>query len=259
MNQDNDKLDERPAREPSEHVYAVVRHDRSAQSPELAFTVKEIVRSQAMAEAEVNRLKEVNADKDCTYFWQTTRLFPAGTSAGKRKGERRVLAISGSVGVGKTSVLIELHDILESEKIPHGCVERDALGYSWPAEGRFNEGMVERNLSCLIPNFLEAGATYLVIAGVIETPADLEVYRRCIPNAEIQVCRLTADLDLRRERLRVREKGAGLDWHLDRTVELDGILDTVKIEDFCVDNGDRPLREVALEVLARVGWPLAPK
>jgi len=26
------------------------------------------------------------------------------------------------------------------------------------------------------------------------------------------------------------------------------------MEDFCVDNGDRPLRDVALEVLTRAGW-----
>ena len=167
-----------------------------------------------------------------------------------------VLAISGAVGVGKTSVLVELHDVLESERIPHGCVERDALGYSWPSQGRFNEVIIERNLACVVSTFLEAGATRLLVAGVIEGPADLAVYRRCVPNAEIQVCRLTADLDLRRQRLRVRERGAGLDWHLDRTVELDSILDSAKIEDFSVDNGDRPLREVALEVLTRAGWPI---
>lgn len=164
-----------------------------------------------------------------------------------------VLVISGTVGVGKTSILVELHDILVSERVPHGCVERDALSYSWPTQGRFNGVIVERNLSCVVANFLEAGATRLLIAGVIEGPADLAVYSRCIPNAKIQVCRLTADLDLRRKRLRMREKGAGLDWHLDRTVELDTILDRAKIEDFSVDNGDRPLREVALEILTRAG------
>lgn len=166
-----------------------------------------------------------------------------------------VLAISGAVGVGKSSVLGELHDILSKEKIPHGCAERDALGYSWPAQGRFNEVLVERNLACVIGTFIEAGATRLVIAGVIESREDLEVYSRCVPNAEIQLCRLTADLDLRRQRLRMREAGAGLDWHLDRTVELDTILDKAGIEDFSVDNSERPLREVALEVLSRAGWP----
>src|SRR5437868_10974124 len=94
-----------------------------------------------------------------------------------------VLAISGSVGVGKTSVLIELHDILCNAKVAHGCVERDALGYSWPEQGRFNEQMIERNLACVAQNFLASGAERLSIAGVIETDADLALYRGCIPNA----------------------------------------------------------------------------
>jgi hypothetical protein len=106
-----------------------------------------------------------------------------------------------------------------------------------------------------VSTFLEAGATRLVIAGVIEGPEDLAVYSRCVPNAEIQVCRLTADLDLRRERLRARERGAGLDWHINRTEQLDSILDAARIEAFSVDNGDRALRDVALEVLTRAGWP----
>ena len=166
-----------------------------------------------------------------------------------------VLAISGSVGVGKTSVLVEIHDILSQAKVPHGCVERDALAYSWPEHGRFNEGMAELNLSCVAGNFLKCGAKRLLIAGVIESSSDIEVYRRCIPNARIQVCRLTADVQLRFDRLRAREIGAGLEWHLNRTQELDAILDRADLEDFTVDNGARPLRQVALELLHAAGWP----
>jgi hypothetical protein len=79
--------DEGCAPKPHEHVYAIVRFDRFKHSTEHSFTVKEIVRSQDIAELEVKRLNEVNADKDCTYFWQTTRLFPSGTSAGSRTDE----------------------------------------------------------------------------------------------------------------------------------------------------------------------------
>jgi len=167
-----------------------------------------------------------------------------------------LLAVSGSVGVGKTSVLIEIHDILSTAQVPHGCVERDALGYSWPDHGRFNQEMIERNLACVAKNFLTSGVKYMLIAGVIETSSDLDVYTRCVPNSEIQVCRLTADLDIRHGRLRSREKGAGLKWHLHRTAELDAIQESSGIESFLVDNGHRPLREVAIEVLDRAGWPL---
>jgi hypothetical protein len=55
------------------------------QSWENSFTVKEIVRTQDIAESEVKRLNEVNADKDCLYFWQTTRLFRPRTAAGPQR------------------------------------------------------------------------------------------------------------------------------------------------------------------------------
>jgi hypothetical protein len=70
-----------------EHVYAIVRHDRFQEPSEQSFTVKEVVRTQAMAEAEVNRLNELNADKNSTYFWQVTRLFSGAQSAGHRRSE----------------------------------------------------------------------------------------------------------------------------------------------------------------------------
>jgi len=40
---------------------------------------------------------------------------------------------------------------------------------------------------------------------------------------------------------------------LARTVELEGILANLAYEDFEVTNGDRPLRDVALDVLVRAG------
>jgi hypothetical protein len=48
------------------------------QSWENSFTVKEIVRTQDIAESEVKRLNEVNADKDCLYFWETNALVSFG-------------------------------------------------------------------------------------------------------------------------------------------------------------------------------------
>lgn len=75
------------ARPPGEHVYAIIRFDRFNEISEHSFAVKEVVATQAIAESEVKRLNERNANQDCTYFWQTTRLFPPGTSAGKRKLE----------------------------------------------------------------------------------------------------------------------------------------------------------------------------
>jgi hypothetical protein len=69
-------------RRPRDQVFAVVREDVDA-PPEARFTVKEVVRTQAEAEAEVARLTALNRTRGCHYTWQATRLFARGTSAGR--------------------------------------------------------------------------------------------------------------------------------------------------------------------------------
>jgi hypothetical protein len=68
----------------NEGVYAVLRYDGfqgEEARPEVTITVKEVVRDQAIAEAEVARLNALNGDKNVRYWWQYTRLFPQGSSA----------------------------------------------------------------------------------------------------------------------------------------------------------------------------------
>ncbi len=59
------------------HVYAIVRID-DFQGIEVLLkekiSVKKLVWSQEKAMAEVDRLNNLNSDKQCTYFWQMTRL-----------------------------------------------------------------------------------------------------------------------------------------------------------------------------------------
>ena len=65
-----------------EQFWAVVRFDEGVGDPTHAFTVKEIVRDQELAESEAARLNAVNADKGCRYWATPTRLFPEGSAAG---------------------------------------------------------------------------------------------------------------------------------------------------------------------------------
>jgi len=81
------KDDGNDARSPAEHVYAIVRCDRFQQSQEASFTVKEIVSTRAIAEAEVERLNQLNGEKHCKYSWQVTRMFRGRQSSGNREGE----------------------------------------------------------------------------------------------------------------------------------------------------------------------------
>ncbi len=57
------------------------------------------------------------------------------------------------------------------------------------------------------------------------------------------------------EHVAQHQDGALPGWHMMRTAELERILDRGCCEDFAVENGSRTVREVALEVLTRAGWP----
>jgi hypothetical protein len=60
-------------------VYAVVRIDEYAKGDD-GVRIKEILPTLDEEIQEVERLNELNRDKQCHYFWQTTRYFPNGRS-----------------------------------------------------------------------------------------------------------------------------------------------------------------------------------
>lgn len=166
-----------------------------------------------------------------------------------------MLLISGTVGSGKTSVAAEASRILADRQVPHAFVDIDALACSWPERGPFNRDLALKNLASVWANFREAGAGRLIVAGVLESPEDVRMHEEAIPGADAVICRLVASPKTREKRLRTRETGTGLAWHLQRTGELERILQEAALEDFRVENdGDKPLDAVAREVLRRAGW-----
>jgi hypothetical protein len=54
--------------------FAILRIDLDYEAHEDRLTVRRVVWDQALAEAEVQRLNDLNAGKDCRYFWQYTRV-----------------------------------------------------------------------------------------------------------------------------------------------------------------------------------------
>ena len=165
-----------------------------------------------------------------------------------------VIVLTGTVGVGKSTIATVIHDFLIERNIAHACVDIDWLRMSWPERGSWNSEVAMANLARTWANFREAGANRLIIVDVVERRSYLKRYEEAVPGAEIQVCRLIAPESVREARIAVREQGASRDWHLARSIELDGILDEADVADFVVDNGDRPMLDVAKEVLVRAAW-----
>ena len=59
-----------------DHVFAIVRCDtyRAVAEPQTAIVITKVVWDEEVAQAEVDRLNELNQEKNCVYFWQITRL-----------------------------------------------------------------------------------------------------------------------------------------------------------------------------------------
>ena len=169
------------------------------------------------------------------------------------------LLLTGTVGAGKTSVADAIGDLLTEAGVPNAVIDLDWLRRSWPCppDDPFNLAMTLRNLRPVARNFLDAGAVRLVLAGVVESHEERRLYREAI-GIDLVVCRLLVDLPTVRQRLMKRHgtDAAGLRWHLDRSGELDSILDRARVEDVTVDAATGSITEVAAAVLTATRRPV---
>jgi len=155
-----------------------------------------------------------------------------------RKPDEAALLLTGTVGAGKTTVAEAVGDLLAERGAPHAVIDLDWLRRSWPAPpgDPFQHGVTVRNLRALAGTFREAGARWLVLAGVVETRAERDDYRAAV-GVPLTVCRLQVDLGVVRERLRRRHRADPREsrWFLERAGELDRILRAAAVEDVVAD------------------------
>ena len=169
----------------------------------------------------------------------------------------RALLINGTVGVGKTTVAAALSHLLVQGQVSNALIDVDALRQAWPSppQDRFNMRLAFRNLRSVAANYVEAGATHLILAGVVETPSDRRAFETAL-GMRLIICRLLSDPAAIRDRLVRRHTGdeGALRWHLNRAHELDVILDSEAVSDYSVDATTAAPPEVAVQVARAVGW-----
>lgn len=186
----------------------------------------------------------------------------AGEHLASKEHRRQVpftgaLLITGTVGVGKTSVAEVIGDLLSEAHVPNAVIDVDWLRRAWPSPpgDTFNLSMAMRNLRSISSNYFNAGIRRLVLASVLETQDDRDRHQEAL-GVPLAVCRLKVDLPIVQARLARRHEAeeADLRWHLDRSGELDAILDEASVEDCCVDATEATLSEAATKILAAAGW-----
>ena len=167
-----------------------------------------------------------------------------------------VLLVTGPVGVGKTAVAGEASRLLREAGVPHAMADLAVIGVCWPPPGDdpWNEVLIHRNLACIWANFRQAGAGRLLLCRVLEARSLLRRVAGAVPGADITVVRLRAPQALVRERILARETGRDPQWYLDTAAYLFDRMEHAGVEDHVVDNDDRPVAQVAADVLRVAGW-----
>lgn len=167
------------------------------------------------------------------------------------------IIVTGPVGVGKTTVADEMGSLLLHANVPHATVDFDQLTACHPRpadDDRWGTALGLSNLAALWKNYERSGARRLLIARVLESRGELDGFRTAVPGADILVVRLRATPETLRSRVRRRGPGRGMEWHLDRAVELAPLMDAQHVEDLLIETDDRDPTTIAADVLQRVGW-----
>lgn len=170
-----------------------------------------------------------------------------------------VVIISGPVGVGKSAVGEELGEILEIAVTPHTFVDFDQLRYTYPRpkDDAWGNTLAFQNLKDVWANCAAAGSLNLIISSVVEDWSFIEDVRRSIPDCNIVTFQLHADVSTLQSRVRKREVGSGLTWHVNRAAELAEILAADDVpRDHSLNTENRSVIEIAQEIADQVQWRL---
>jgi RimJ/RimL family protein N-acetyltransferase len=166
--------------------------------------------------------------------------------------DREAVVITGMFGSGKSSVAIEVADILERRDLPYAVIDLDWLcwGFAGREDGAEHRMMLA-NLAPVVANYLDAGVRYVVLARSLRTGEEADDLRRVL-RMPLRVIGLSVTIE-------EIERRIGSDLTAARAEDLREARAWAAadrgtgFEDDVVAN-DRPLRAVAEEIVRLVGW-----
>jgi adenylylsulfate kinase-like enzyme len=168
-----------------------------------------------------------------------------------------VLFLTGQPGAGKTAVAKELSELLRQIREPHAVIDLDELcrGVLAVKTSDFNRSLALANLTAVWGNFFAAGVRRLILARIVESLDDIDQFGRAIPNAQLTVCLLHAQQATVQQRITDREAGTARNFLLTVTPRIAERIAQLELPGIQVNNDQRPLTQVAREILERAGWP----
>lgn len=147
----------------------------------------------------------------------------------------------------------EIADILEDRGIRYGAIDLDWLAWFDPGSDDHDDArpVMLKNLDAVVGNFYETGVHRFAIAGAADSVEEVHALRTTL-GMPLKVVRLTVPIDEIERRLSNSITAARADdLQVARHWVAEGRGEGVG--DLVIEN-DRPIREVAVEVLTALGW-----
>ena len=168
-----------------------------------------------------------------------------------------VIFLNGSYGVGKSSTLDHMGDLLAERGHPFSLMDVDWYHRSWPpAEDDPGNVVTEAvNMAAVWSNYRKTGARQPVVAGVVTSTADRNRYERVF-NLPVRLVRLVAGPLVTEARLRRRyteHQHPALSWHLRGYGALHEQLAQADLDELVVETDERDPQSVASEVAEHFG------
>ena len=161
--------------------------------------------------------------------------------------------ICGAYGSGKSTMAVEMAELLEGREVPYAAIDLDWLAWANlpEAHGEAGHRLMLANLAPMIGNFRAAGMTRFVLAGLLSSANERESLREAL-GMHLRVVRLTLPIEEIERRIG-SDPTTGRSEDLERAREQVAGEVGVGLEDVVVAN-DRPAGEVATEIVRWLGW-----
>ena len=169
------------------------------------------------------------------------------------EADPEAVLICGAYGTGKSSVAAEIAELLEARDAPYAAIDLDWLMWANVADAHGEAGnrLMLANLAPMIGNYRAAGLTRFVLAGLLTSVDERERLRDAL-GMPLRVVRLTVSFaEIERRLASDPTSGRRDDLEHARQQVADEV--GAGLEELAVAN-DRPIADVATEIIAWLGW-----
>lgn len=168
-------------------------------------------------------------------------------------GTTEALAITGPYGSGKSTLAAQIADLIEVAGVRYGAIDLDWLGW-FDNHGSLEQGdhsMVLRNLAAVVANYRAVGVDRFVVAHSLESADDVAMLSAAMA-MPVRTVELVVPMDEIERRL-AADPTTGRRQDLEEARRWVAESIGTGFADLTMAN-DRPITEVAAEIIAWLGW-----